>query len=155
MTNTPLYSVWSGVNNRCRFRDDYAGRGIFVCERWQSFENFYADMAAGYGPGLQIDRIDTKGPYSPENCRWVTMKENVRNRVVTVMVMFRGQRIPLAEACEIAGVDYTRARTRINLGFTEEADIFSTTPLRKRWGKRPAGVPRSAGASNPARSLRY
>lgn len=64
---------------KARRYKDYGGRGISVCERWQKFENFLADMGAR-PEGLTIDRVNVDGNYEPGNCRWATQTEQQNNR---------------------------------------------------------------------------
>ena len=70
----------------------YGGRGITVCEHWQDFRNFLADM--GERPlGATIDRIDNARGYEPDNCRWATPREQVLNRAATRFIEFNGERL--------------------------------------------------------------
>jgi len=81
---TPTYTTWIAMVQRCRYQGHpwykaYGGRGIQVCERWKTFENFLADMGEK-PPRRSLDRIDNDGHYEPGNCRWATSKEQLRNR---------------------------------------------------------------------------
>ena len=79
-----VYGSWRSMRERCQNSNAthyayYGGRGVTVCERWESFENFLADM----GPrpeGLSLDRINNEGNYEPGNCRWATRKQQAHNR---------------------------------------------------------------------------
>ncbi len=95
MGNAPIYQLWFGMRSRCETKSNsgyyaYGARGIKVCDRWQKFENFYADM----GPrpeGMSLDRINNDGDYCPENCRWATRKEQAQNRRNNVFLTLKGE----------------------------------------------------------------
>ncbi len=80
----PLYKVWVNMKQRCtnpknpKFKD-YGGRGIQVCERWNNFNNFEADMSER-PDGCSLDRKDNDGNYEPLNCRWATAKQQRANQ---------------------------------------------------------------------------
>ena len=86
-SGTRLYRIWGGMKSRTSNPNvpcfkDYGGRGIRMCEVWQrDFTAFYQwSMEHGYSDNLTTDRIDNNRGYSPDNCRWVTMKEQCANR---------------------------------------------------------------------------
>ena len=129
MSKDPLYKVWSSMKKRCenpheKQYKNYGGRGIYVCERWQKFENFYEDMAETYQPGLQLDRIDNNGPYAPENCHWATAEENQRNKRSSRFITTLIGRKTLAEQAEISNVNYGTIKSRLKQGMPEELSII-------------------------------
>ena len=98
MSRTRIYDTWHNMNRRCNNPNVacykcYGGRGIKVCDRWKSFENFYDDMIGTYSDELTIDRINVDGNYEPSNCRWSTPSEQCRNKRTNVYITFQGKRM--------------------------------------------------------------
>lgn len=108
---------------------NYGGRGISVCQRWESFESFLADM--GERPdGLSIDRINNDGNYEPGNCRWATRAEQNNNRSVTVFLTLRGRTQLLSAWASELGVSYDTLKRRRLDGWPDEKIL--TQPIRGR-----------------------
>ena len=87
LTNHPLYKIWSGIIQRCHKETDtaykyYGARGITVCDEWRNDAEAFIkwSLENGWREGLEIDRIDNYKGYSPDNCRYVTHKENMNNQ---------------------------------------------------------------------------
>lgn len=83
---TAEYIIWASMRQRCEDPNldsykNYGGRGVTVCERWQIFENFLADMGPRPTPNHMIERVNNDNGYSPDNCVWITsITEQNRNR---------------------------------------------------------------------------
>lgn len=121
---SPTYKTWSSMITRCKssnhknFRH-YGGRGIKICERWKSFENFLIDM--GERPkGKTLDRIDNDGNYCLENCHWVTHKKQCNNTRVNHRLTFNGITMTMAEWAEKTGIKYQTLQGRLRRGWTIE-----------------------------------
>lgn len=121
-SKTHLYRIWASMKDRCKREDctgfeNYGGRGITVCQEWETFEPFHEwALSHGYSSGLTIDRIDVNGNYCPENCRWATMKEQGNNKRDTVKITFNGTTHSLKEWSEILGVNYYTMHKRYKAG---------------------------------------
>lgn len=120
--DTRLYCIFGAVKSRCYNKNnkrykDYGGRGIAVCDEWKDdFMSFYNwAILNGYNDTLTIDRIDVNGNYEPSNCRWVTPKQQARNRRSNRNYTINGETHCLKEWCEIVGLNYRTVQYRINI----------------------------------------
>lgn len=118
-SHTKLHNIWCSMKRRCspgagRANRTYYGRGIRVCEQWNDY-NVFAEWARshGYNDNLSIERIDVNGDYKPDNCKWIPLAEQARNRRTTFWVELMGKRMSLAEACEICHMPYKQVFERI------------------------------------------
>lgn len=141
-TNTRLYRIWRGMKDRClnpniEHYNRYGGRGITVCDEWKnSFESFKEwALSVGFnenstGKEQSIERIDVNGNYEPDNCKWVTCKEQLQNKENTVFVTFCGEKMSMMQFCEKNGITYHHfVRRRLAKGMSAE-DILSEWKIR-------------------------
>lgn len=137
MTNTRVNRIWRAMLSRCRNKNTinyrhYGGKGIRVCKRWESFENFFADMGHPPTEKHSLDRIKSDGNYEPGNCRWATQLDQVRNTKRTIRLTVNGVTKPLAEWCDERGVDYFTARRRHRKGIDPELVLSCNRVLRSK-----------------------
>ncbi len=121
-SKTRLYQVWNSMKRRCLDKTNkyYGGRGISVCDRWLTWENFRDDMGPSFKDGLSLDRVNNNGNYEPSNCRWATRTEqraNTRRSAPSELVQ------KLAALC----LTYAHYKNRLFHGWTHEE--ASSIPL--------------------------
>lgn len=143
--NKRLYNVWNAMLQRCNNPNNiryhrYGGRGISVCDEWSTFKPFLKwalesgyDESAGYGE-CTLDRIDIDGDYAPENCKWVTLKEQNRNTSTNHFIEIDSVKMTLAEASEVYGVNYNTLKTRLRSGWDVKKAV-ETPPLKRSIGR--------------------
>lgn len=121
MSNTRIYKEWAQMKGRCYCKGYidfhlYGGRGISVCDEWkndfESFKNWA--FQNGYSDNLTLDRIDNDKGYSPDNCRWATVKEQANNRRSNHYVTYDGVTRTLAQWAELTGINYDCLKSRIS-----------------------------------------
>jgi len=129
LINTSTYGSWISMRRRCKNKKhqqylNYGGRGIKVCERWNDFENFLADM--GKRPkGMTIDRIDNNGDYKPENCKWSTQMEQLTNTRKTIYLTFEGYVMKLVDWASDLGMSAKTFHSRKRMGWSDEKILMT------------------------------
>lgn len=127
--NHRLYSTWKSMRTRCNNPNVwcyhvYGGRGIKICERWNNFLLFLDDMESSFQEGLTLDRIDTNGDYSPENCRWATNEEQSNNKQNSLRLLFEGEYYTEAQLSRKTGVSRTTIQRRRRIGYSVEEMVY-------------------------------
>lgn len=135
LSKTPIFNNWKQMMERCYNpkRDKYriyGARGIKVCDDWHDPVKFYEWATThGYKRDLTLDRIDVNGDYCPENCRFITKKEQSRNTRYNRFISYEGETHCLAEWVDILGLDYDNVWARLKRDWEPEKAF--TTPVRK------------------------
>lgn len=128
---TRVYTIWKGMKKRCYNKNEkkykhYGGRGITICEEWlNDFGVFKVwSMKNGYSDILTIDRRNNDGNYCPENCRFITQKDNNRNQSTTklslekaaeIRITYKNGGVSYKELAEKYGVKYSTISGIVNM----------------------------------------
>ena len=133
-----MFNAYVNMKTRCynpnyHLYKNYGGKGIKICDEWlgkNGFINFREwSFKNGYKDELSIDRINNNGNYEPNNCRWVTMREQQNNRTNNHLVTIEGKTQTLAEWCRYYGIKYANVMARICNGWSEYDAL--TKPLQR------------------------
>ena len=138
LCKTRLYKEWESMKRRCYCKsatsyEYYGAIGINVCDEWRNdFKTFYDwSMSHGYDDTLTIDRIDVNGNYEPSNCRWITMKEQCRNKRNNRLLTFNGKTQCIVDWANDLQIDRRTITKRIDvLAWTVEKAL--STPVNRK-----------------------
>lgn len=125
-TGTRLYRIWSAMRQRCNDPkhetfERYGGKGITVCKDWEDFQAFHDwAISNGYAENLTIDRKDNSKGYSPENCRWSTMKQQQNNRSNNIRLTINGTEKTITEWSEVSGIPRATLTWRVKNHWAED-----------------------------------
>ena len=128
MTGTALYRIWNGIKRRCQTPANkdyprYGGRGIKLCERWQDFANFHADIPERPSKRHTLDRRDNDGHYEPGNVFWATPQEQQNNMRSNRQITYRGRTMNATQWAIEIGVKPRTFFMRLSKGMTPEEAI--------------------------------
>lgn len=135
-TGTRTYNAWKSMRNRCDSSSKHASKeryfNLGYCPEWESYDRFFQDM----GPrpeGTSIDRINNTKGYYPENCRWASMKEQMRNRSNNRLITHDGQTLPLCDWAEKLGIGQDTLWRRLKRMPPERALVSGDLRDHKKW----------------------
>lgn len=129
------YQTWSSMRQRCsnpKHHNYVRYKGVKICERWNDFGNFLADMGPRPSRQHTIDRYpNQQGNYEPDNCRWATKKEQSRNMRNNLFVERGGERLLLVDLLDELGINHQLVRSRLNIGWSLEEAL--TKAKSEKW----------------------
>lgn len=141
-TYETLYNVWRNMMRRCEDEKSeryytYGERGISVCDEWHDFRDF-AKWAVenGWKRGLSIERKELNGNYCPENCTFITMAEQAKNKTSNIRIVIDGDDQCLSEWCRRLNFPFKVAWSRYHrLGYADPSILFYPGDLRSMRGR--------------------
>jgi hypothetical protein len=134
--HTLTYTSWLGMRDRCNSKNHseykrYGARGIRVCERWDTFANFLADMGERPSRKHSVDRRDSDGHYEPGNCRLATSVEQSRNRKYAKNITLNGETLHALDWAQKLGLSINTIRKRIRVN-SDPAQILRPSRQQPR-----------------------
>ncbi len=143
MHNSKTYRVWDSMKRRCLSQrhpefKHYGARGITICDKWFKFEGFLEDMGEQPAPRYSIERVDVNGNYHKENCKWIPVGLQQRNKRNTTRIMFQGELRPVSDVYDMTSpaVSFPTFWARVKAGWPLQAAIsiptIKTYPLDRR-----------------------
>ena len=131
-----LYMIWKSMRERCYTKSckkykDYGKKDIKICDKWYNdFDSFKKwALENGYKKDLTIERKNINKDYSPENCTWITVKEQAKNRSNNHQITYNGKTMILQDWANEVGLDSATIRQRLKNGWSVEDALF--TPKKK------------------------
>lgn len=137
-----LRKIWTSMHERCEYEKhpqyhNYGGRGVKVCDEWAEYIPFAKwAFRNGYAEELTIDRVDSNENYEPNNCRWVTIKEQQNNRRNNRIIEYKGEKYTLSQLAEKVGINKTTLKERLNAGWNVDEAVERPIRLRTRGWRR-------------------
>lgn len=134
-----LYYLWCGMRSRCNYTrnthyKNYGAKGIRVCKEWDDFLKFKKwALQNGYNPDAKrgectLDRINNDGNYEPNNCRFISNKEQCNNKTTNIYITYKNRTHTLKEWSEITGIKAGTLQRRYHNGWNIEK-ILNTPPI--------------------------
>jgi len=136
MSGTPIKQSYHHMMQRCNDPENksyknYGGRGIKICERWSTFSAFLEDMKATWFPGATLERNEVNGDYTPENCRWIPMSEQSKNRRCVNHFQIGDKLMTFQEIAAISSVQLKTIKARFYAGWNIH-DAMNTPVYNRR-----------------------
>ena len=142
LRNHPLYGIWTHMKSRCYnpktpdYRN-YGARGITVCDEWKNdfVEFLYWALKHGWQMGLTIERVDYDRGYAPDNCTWIPMGEQSKNRRTVRRITHNGETHTISEWAKIVGINRRTLERRLSSS-TYSVERALTEPTNKALARR-------------------
>lgn len=135
---TRLYMIWNSMKQRCENEKDtgyknYGGRGISVCKEWEEFSPFFEwAIAHGYEDKLTIDRKDNDGNYNPTNCRWISVRDQNRNKRNNHLITYKNKTMCIRDWENELGFSRNLIQGRLNRGWSIEKALTKSVQIQHR-----------------------